>query len=89
MALGATRGRVLRLVILRGLRLAAVGIALGLAGAVAVTRLITSALYGVSPLDLATFLATSAVLGAVAIVAAALPAARAARVEPLRALRAD
>jgi putative ABC transport system permease protein len=89
MALGATRGRVLRLVILRGLRLAAVGIALGLAGAVAVTRLITSALYGVSPLDLTTFLATSAVLGAVAILAAAIPAARAARVEPLRALRAD
>ena len=88
-ALGATRARVLRLVIFRGLRLAALGIGLGLAGAAALTRLISSALYGVSPLDPATFLATAALLAAVALLAAAIPAARAARIEPIGALRAD
>jgi len=89
MALGATRGSVLRLVILRGLRLAALGIGIGLFGAAILTRLITSALYGVSPLDPPTFLATSAVLAVVAVLAAAIPAARAARVDPLGALRVE
>jgi putative ABC transport system permease protein len=89
MALGATRGGVLRLVILRGVRLAALGVALGLAAAAALTRLITTALYGISPLDAATFIGTSVILVAVAVLAAAIPAARAARIEPLAALRPD
>ena len=88
-ALGASRGEVLRLVLGRSLRLLAVGVALGLAGAVAVTRLLASLLYGVAPTDPLTLAAVTALLVAVGLVASWLPARRAARVDPVRTLRAS
>jgi putative ABC transport system permease protein len=87
LALGAQRGDVLRLVVLQGLRLAVVGIFIGVLGALAVTRLLRSLLFGVSPTDLATFVAIPALLLAVAWFACWLPARRAARVDPTVALR--
>ena len=88
-ALGADRARVVRLVLREGLRLTLVGVALGLAGAVAAGRLVSSLLYGVSALDPAAFLGVPALLVAVAMLAVYLPARRAAGVEPVRALKAD
>jgi putative ABC transport system permease protein len=89
LALGATRGEVVRLVAGEGLRLATAGIVVGLLGAAAATRLLETLLFEVRPLDPATFLAAAVVLVAVALLASALPAARAARVDPASALRAD
>jgi predicted permease len=87
MALGAGRGDVLRLVMNRGARLTAVGIALGLAGSLAVTRLLEVHLYGVKGLDPLTFGGVVVVLSAVALSATFLPARRATGVQPSRALR--
>jgi putative ABC transport system permease protein len=89
LALGASRGEVVRLVAGEGLRLAGAGIAVGLLGAAAATRLLEALLFEVRPLDLPTFLGAGAALGAVALLASALPAARASRVDPSTALRAD
>ncbi len=86
-ALGAAPGDVLRLVLEQGVRLAACGVAAGLAGAFAVTRVIGTLLYGVSPRDPATFIALSAVLTTVALFACYVPARRATRVDPITALR--
>jgi putative ABC transport system permease protein len=86
MALGADRGSVSRMVLRQGLGVAAVGIALGLAGAVAVTRLLGSMLYEVSATDPLTLVVVSVVLLAVAMVASYLPARRAARVDPMEAV---
>jgi len=88
-ALGATRPEVLRLVVGQGMRLTILGLALGLAGALAVTRLMTGLLYQTEPLDVATFASVTGVLAAVALLSCYLPARRAARVEPMAALRAD
>jgi predicted permease len=87
MALGAERGGVLRLVLKQGMALVAAGIATGLIAAVAVTRVLASFLYGVSTLDAATFVAVPLVLVVVALLASYLPARRAARVDPIVALR--
>ncbi len=89
MALGAQTGDVLRLVGREGLVLAAAGIGVGLAGALALTRLMSSLLFGVSPTDPITFAAVPAMLAAVALAACYLPARRAARVDPTVALRYD
>jgi putative ABC transport system permease protein len=89
LALGAEPGDVRRLMIGQGLRLAALGIAIGLAGAVAVTRLIRSLLYDVTPTDPLSFAAVVALMLAVAATAAYLPARRATRVDPMTALRTD
>jgi putative ABC transport system permease protein len=89
MALGATSTSVLRLVVGQGSRLALFGIALGLAGAVALTRVLKNMLFGVSPTDLPTFAGVAAVLGAIAIIASLIPACRAAQVDPVTALRND
>ena len=89
MALGASRGEVLRLVTGEGLRLAAVGIGVGLLGAAAATRVLDSLLFEVRPLDLPTFAGAAAFLGLVAVAASALPALRASRISPSSALRAD
>ena len=89
MALGAGTGDVLRLVFREGIRLAAVGIVLGLGLALAVTRLLASFLYGVSPFDPVTFIGIPLLLGVVALVASWLPARRAAAVDPMIALRAE
>jgi len=89
MALGAGRGDVIRSVLGRALLLTAAGTALGLAGALALTRLLASALYGVEPFDPTTFATVPVVVVAVALMATAVPARRAAGVDPLRALRAE
>jgi putative ABC transport system permease protein len=89
LALGARAGSVLAAVLREGAILAAIGVGLGLAGAFAATRLLESALFGVSPLDPATYAATAALLAAAVLVACWVPARRAARVDPLVALRED
>jgi len=87
MALGAQPGDIRGVVLGRGTRLAAAGIALGLAGSLALSRLLSGLLYGVQATDPLTFAAMALLLGAVALVACYLPARRAARVDPIIALR--
>ncbi|HWO00474.1 MAG TPA: ABC transporter permease [Blastocatellia bacterium] len=87
MALGAQTGSVLRLVLKEGMVLVGGGVAAGLIVAAAVTRLLASFLYGISPLDLPTFAAIPLVLAMVALLASYLPARRAAKVDPMIALR--
>ena len=87
MALGAAKGDVLRLVLGQGARLALIGVAAGLVCALAATRLLSSVLVGVSAVDPLTFGAASLLLVAVALMACYLPALRAAKVDPMKALR--
>ena len=89
MALGADSSLVQRMVVGSGLRLAIAGVALGLAGALAGTRLLASLVYKVSTTDPATLVATAAVLVGAALLASWLPARRATRVDPAVALRAE
>jgi putative ABC transport system permease protein len=89
MALGAQKRNVLSLVIGQGLRLALIGVALGLAAALALTRVIQSLLYDVRPTDPATFAAVSLILIAVALLACWLPARRATQIHPMEALRCE
>jgi predicted permease len=88
-ALGAQREEVLRLVMFDGLRPAVVGLALGIAASAGAARLITSMLYGTRPLDPEVFALVSATLLAVAILACAVPAWRASRLDPVTALRME
>jgi len=88
-ALGAKPFDVLRLVIGQGLKLTLGGLALGLAGAIAVTRVLSNVLYGISPTDPVSFLAVSVSLMLVAIAASYVPARWATRVDPIRALRSE
>jgi predicted permease len=87
MALGARLRDVLRLVVSQGMRMALIGIALGLAGALALTRVLASLLLGIGATDSVTFVGVPVLLLAVALLACYLPARRAARVNPLVALR--
>ena len=87
MALGAERGRVLALVVRKGMALALMGLAIGLAGAFAGTRFLSGLLFRVSPTDPWTFAVLSVLILMVALVACLLPARRAARVDPMTALR--
>jgi predicted lysophospholipase L1 biosynthesis ABC-type transport system permease subunit len=87
MALGAQRNHVLRLVVWQGARLALMGVSIGIAGALALTRLMTNLLYGVSATDPLTFAGLALILTLVAIAACCLPARRAMRVDPVVALR--
>jgi predicted permease len=89
MALGATEQGVLAMVLRQGLTLAVTGLVIGLLGAAALTRLTTTLLYGVTPLDPATFAAVGVFMLLVAAAAAVIPARRATRVDPLTALRSD
>jgi len=87
LALGAQTGAVLKLVLWQGLKLGAVGIALGLLGALAVTRLLQSLLFGISATDPLTFAMSAFLLLSVALIACWLPASRATRIDPMVALR--
>ncbi len=87
MALGAEPQDVTRLVIARGIRLALLGVGIGVAGGLAITRVLSSLLYDVKPTDLPTYLGVSLLLSAVALLASYLPARRATRVDPMVALR--
>jgi putative ABC transport system permease protein len=87
MALGAERGRVLRLVVGGGVGLAGLGLAIGIAAALLLTRLMTDLLYGVRATDPLTFVGVSAVLGASSILACYIPARRATKIDPMVALR--
>ncbi len=89
MAMGANRRAVLRMVMAQGLRLALLGVALGLAAALLLTRLLASQLYGVGAGDPSTFALVTLLLVGVATLSTLLPALRATRVDPLVALRAD
>jgi putative ABC transport system permease protein len=87
MALGAQIVDVLKLVLRRAMLLAVIGIGIGMAGAVAVTRYLTSLLFGVKPIDTLTFVAVATVLALVVFIACLVPARRAAKIDPLEALR--
>jgi putative ABC transport system permease protein len=86
-ALGADRTALIGLVLRDGLGVTGLGLVLGLAGAAALTRLMQGALFGVTPLDLASFSLAPAALATVALCAALVPAWRAARIDPAQALR--
>jgi len=88
-ALGAQRTNVLGLIVGQGALLAAVGIGIGLAGALGVTRFLRAMLFGVSPFDPLSFVAVTVVLSTIAFFASYLPARRAARVDPVEALRQE
>jgi predicted permease len=89
MALGARTGDVLRLVVGQGVRLIAIGVALGLAGAFAAARALKSLLYGVSMTDPPTFIVTALLLTFVALLACWIPSRRATKVDPMAALRSE
>ncbi|HLE63215.1 MAG TPA: FtsX-like permease family protein [Pyrinomonadaceae bacterium] len=86
LALGAQSRDVLRLILGNGVKLAVVGVALGLLGAIALTRVITSLLFGITPTYVITFAAVAIGLTLVTLVACYVPARRAAKVDPLEAL---
>ncbi len=86
MAMGARGWDILRLVVRQGLGLTAAGVALGLAAAVAVTRVLSVMLYGISATDAVTFVAVPLLLTLVALLATVVPARRASRLDPLVAL---
>jgi putative ABC transport system permease protein len=89
MALGARRADVLRMILSFGLRMTLVGVAIGLAGAIAFSRLLTSLLFQVSAINPLVFSLAAAALVAMAVLAAFLPARRATRIDPMQALRAE
>lgn len=87
MALGAQRNDILRMVVGQGIKLVLIGVAIGLAGALALSSLLTQFLYGVVPDDPATFIGVAVILTAVAALACWIPTVRATRVDPIVALR--
>jgi ABC-type antimicrobial peptide transport system permease subunit len=89
MALGAQSRDVMRLVVRQGMWLAGAGLAIGLAGALVLTRLMSSMLYGVSATDAVTFAGVTLLLGSMVFIACYLPARRAAKFDPMVALRCE
>ena len=87
MALGANREDILKLVVGQGVVLTVIGLVFGLSGMLALSRLLSSLLYGVTPTDPMTFVTVSVLLGAVAVLACYIPARRATKVDPMVALR--
>jgi putative ABC transport system permease protein len=89
MAIGARPAEIVRMILSQGMGLALVGVIIGVAAAFALTSAVKSFLFGVTPNDPATFLTVAAVLATAALAACYLPARRAAKVDPLRALRSE
>jgi len=89
MALGARATDVGRLILAQGLSVAGLGLVLGMAGAMLLSRLMSSVLFGVEPIDAPTYLGVACALALIALLAIWLPARRAARVDPMIALRSD
>jgi ABC-type antimicrobial peptide transport system permease subunit len=89
MALGADRSAICTLVVWSGMRLALAGIALGLAAAFGLTRLMASFLFGIHPWDPVAFVSAAVILSLVALLAVWLPGMRACRIDPLKALRTE
>jgi ABC-type antimicrobial peptide transport system permease subunit len=89
MALGADRATIRKMVVWHGMRLASVGIVVGIAASFGLTRLLSTFLFGVKPWDPAVFVSAPLILAAIALVAVWLPAARASKVDPMQALRAE
>ena len=87
MALGAQIVDVLKLVLSRAMALAVIGIGIGVVGAIALTRYLTTLLFGVKPIDVLTFVGVAVVLAIVVFVACIVPARRATKIDPLEALR--
>jgi hypothetical protein len=88
-AVGATRGDILALIIRQGMALSALGIVIGLAGAVVASHALISLLFGISRLDPATYFAVIALLAGVSVIACGVPAWRAAQIDPASTLRAE
>jgi len=87
MALGAQTQQVVGLVVMQGLKMTFLGLAIGIAAALALGRVLTSLLFGVSAADLTTFVVVALLLGCIALLASVIPAYRATRVDPIRTLR--
>ncbi|HEY3937597.1 MAG TPA: FtsX-like permease family protein, partial [Bryobacteraceae bacterium] len=87
MALGAQRSDVLRLVLSEALSMAALGVGIGIVASLAISRLLSTLLFGISPTDPSTFAGVAALLAVVALLASYIPARRAIRVDPMIALR--
>ncbi len=88
-ALGASRGAVMRMVLKQGMALVGIGLGIGLAGAYGLTRVLAGLLFGVTAQDTVTFVVYAAVLTVVGFLAVVIPARRASRVDPLTALRLE
>ena len=89
MALGADRATIRKLVVWHGMRLAVVGVVLGIAASFGLTRLIASFLFGVKTWDPTAFITVPLILSAVALLAVWLPASRASKLDPMKALRVE
>jgi putative ABC transport system permease protein len=89
MALGAGRGEMMKLILRQGMMLAGIGIAIGIAAAFGLTRLLSGLLFGVKSSDPLTYVMVAMILGAVALAAAFIPARRATQVDPILALRQE
>jgi len=89
MALGSQRSHIVRMILMSGFKLAAVGCVIGIAGAAAASSLLQSFLFHVSPFDPVVMILTAIAVFALALVASVLPARRAASVDPMQALRGE